>query len=54
MMYLHALLLFHKQIQIQPRTKAVYFLGDFDENNSLEYSPGIVKMIQIILKIVSY
>ena len=49
-MYLHTLLLFYKQIYIQHRAKAVYFLHHFDANNSIECSPVSVKTMQIILR----
>ena len=51
-MYLHTLLLFYKQIHIQPRANAAYFSNHFDANNSSESSPCIVKMVQLVLEIV--
>ena len=46
------LFLFYKQIHIRLGAKAFYLINYFDANSFLESSSGIVKLIQVTLKVV--
>lgn len=49
---LPTLFLFYEQIHIRPRDTAVYLINYFDANSFLESFSGIVKLIQVTLKVV--